>query len=120
MNNQYSSSQTNTMAIVSLISGILSWFAVPLLGAIVAIITGHMARGQIRSSFGSQTGDGMAMIGLILGYLNLIASCVLPILIFGGIVSVSTICGICGIVTEGSNLAPSYFTIPPLPLPLIP
>lgn len=113
MNNQ----QTNSMAIVSLIAGILSWFAVPLLGAIVAIITGHMARGQIRSSYGTQAGDGLAMVGLVLGYLNLIMSCVLPILIFGGVISLGGICSICGVISEsGNSFAPSYLTIPPLPL----
>ena len=115
MNSHYSS-QTNSMATISLIAGILSWFAIPLLGAIVAIITGHMARGQIRSSYGTQAGDGLAMVGLILGYLNLLMSCVLPVLIFGGVISLGGICSICGVITEGSNFAPSYLTFPPLPL----
>ncbi|WP_321167721.1 DUF4190 domain-containing protein [Alkalisalibacterium limincola] len=54
---------TNTLAIVSLVFGILAWTVVPLVGAIVAIITGHMARGELRVSMpaGHETGDGLAV-----------------------------------------------------------
>ena len=63
---------TNTMAIVSLISGIVGWTAMPILGSIVAIITGHVARSQIRKSNGQEEGSGMALAGLLLGYLSLL------------------------------------------------
>lgn len=63
--------QTSTLAIVSLVSGIVSWFLLPLIGAVVAVITGHMARREIRESLGALTGDGMAMVGMILGYIQL-------------------------------------------------
>jgi hypothetical protein len=62
-------SQTNTLAIVSLISGIVSWFAVPIVGGIVAVVTGHMAKGQIRRT--GEQGDTYATVGLVLGYLHL-------------------------------------------------
>ncbi len=117
MSHQYSpSSPTNTMAVVSLISGIVSWFALPLLGAIVAIITGHMARGQIKQSHGLEGGDGLAIVGLVLGYLNLIFSCVVPILIFGGVISVGGICSICAALSESGGLELSNVAIPPIPL----
>jgi hypothetical protein len=38
----------STAAVISLIFGIVSWFALPLIGAIVAVIAGHMARAEIR------------------------------------------------------------------------
>jgi Domain of unknown function (DUF4190) len=63
------SAQTNTLAIVSLISGIVSWFAVPVIGGIVAIITGHMAKREIRRT--GERGDTLATVGLVLGYLHL-------------------------------------------------
>lgn len=63
--------QTSTMATVSLVTGIASWVIVPLIGAIVAVITGHMARKEIRESGGQLTGDGLATAGLVLGYLQL-------------------------------------------------
>jgi hypothetical protein len=63
--------QSSTLAIVSLIAGIVSWILVPLIGAIVAVITGHMAKSEIRNSNGRLTGDGMATAGLILGYIQI-------------------------------------------------
>ena len=58
-------------ALVSLIFGILSWFAIPLIGAIVAVVAGHKARKEIQASGGQLGGSGMATAGLILGYLHL-------------------------------------------------
>jgi len=80
--------QTSTMATVSLIAGIASWVIIPLIGAIVAIITGHMAKNEIRSSNGQLTGDGMATAGLVLGYvqigLTVVACCCLAALMATG------------------------------------
>jgi hypothetical protein len=42
----------SNLAIVSLVMGILGWTLLPTLGAIVAIITGHMAKNEIRKSNG--------------------------------------------------------------------
>lgn len=84
-----STTQTSTMAIVSLVSGIISWFALPFIGSIVAVITGHMAKKEIRSSMGRLTGDGMATVGLVLGYLQLgltvlgICATVVAVVVFG-------------------------------------
>lgn len=58
----------SSLAIVSLISGILGWTIVPFIGSIVAVITGHLAKKEIRESGGTMSGDGMALAGLILGY----------------------------------------------------
>ena len=63
---------TNTAAVVSLIFGIVSWFVCPLVGGIVAVIAGHMAHGQIRSS--GEGGAGMATAGLVLGYIHIAAA----------------------------------------------
>ena len=65
--------RTSTLAIVSLVSGILSWVWLPFVGALVAVICGHLARGEIRNAApGSIEGDGMAVAGLVLGWLQLI------------------------------------------------
>jgi hypothetical protein len=63
------SAQTNTLALVSLISGIASWIIVPVVGAIVAVITGHMAKREIRRT--GEQGNTYATVGLVLGYLHL-------------------------------------------------
>lgn len=62
--------QTSTLALVSLIFGILGWFLLPFIGSIVAIFTGHMARGEIRRQPDRLEGDGLALAGLILGWLS--------------------------------------------------
>ena len=78
MNEQYNTPyippvmpHNSTMAIVSLISGIVSWFLLPFIAAIVAVITGHMAKNEIKKSGGMITGNGMATAGLVLGYIQL-------------------------------------------------
>ena len=60
--------RTNSLAVASLILGFLSLF--PVFG-ILAVVFGHMARSQIHKSEGRMKGDGMALAGLILGYLGL-------------------------------------------------
>jgi len=73
--------QTSTLAVVSLIFGILSWIVIPFIGALVAIICGHAARSEIRNAGpGAMEGDGMAIAGLILGWLQLVL-CVLAVIV---------------------------------------
>ena len=97
------------MAIVSLVLGIISWVALPLLGAIGAIITGHMARREIKQSFGSQSGDTLALVGLILGYLNLVVSCMLPLLIIGGVIGVGGLVSLCAVLSDPGSVGASAF-----------
>ncbi|MBG6084421.1 DUF4190 domain-containing protein [Zhihengliuella flava] len=52
---------TNTFAIISLVS---SFFI-----AVVGIVFGHLARKQIRET--GEAGDGLAIAGLIIGYVHL-------------------------------------------------
>ena len=79
---------TSTLAIVSLVSGLLGWSFVPWLGSIVAVITGHLARPEIRREPERLEGDGMAVAGLVLGYAMLVLSLLgllLVVLFFGGL-----------------------------------
>lgn len=81
--------QTSSFAIVSLVSGILGWTLIPLLGCIVAIITGHMARAEIRRQPDLYQGDGLAVIGLVLGYVGIamaVIAVAVFVLFFGGLV----------------------------------
>ncbi len=87
---------TSTTAVISLVSGILGWTFLPFLGSIVAIITGHMARAEIRRSNGEVQGDGMAIAGLVLGWLSValaILSVVAIILFFGGLAAFLAVVG---------------------------
>ena len=76
--------ETNALAIVSLVFGILGWVLLPFIAHLVAVVTGHIARGQIRDSAGREQGDGLALAGMILGYLGLaLAVLGLMLVVFG-------------------------------------
>ena len=80
--------RTSNLAIISLVSGILGWTILPWIASIVAIVTGHMARAEIRRSAGTIEGDGLALSGLILGYTMIAISLiglVLIVMFFGGL-----------------------------------
>ena len=53
--------QTNNLAIVSLVSGLLGWTLLPWIGSIVAIVTGHMARAEIRRRSGAARDAAMTL-----------------------------------------------------------
>lgn len=74
-----STTETSGKAVASLVCGLLS-FIFP--AAVAAVILGHISRSEIRKSSGRLTGSGMALTGLIFGYLGL--SCI-PILIIAAI-----------------------------------
>lgn len=59
----------NGMAIASLVSGIANFVFLPGIAAVLAVIFGHMARGQIRRT--GESGNGMAIAGLVLGYVGI-------------------------------------------------
>ncbi len=93
MNTPNPVAQTSVMAVASLVAGILAWVMLPVLGPIVAVITGHMARAEIRRSQGRITGDGLAIGGLVLGYLQLamvLLGILLLFLFFGGLAALAT------------------------------
>jgi type IV pilus assembly protein PilA len=70
---------TSGKAIGSLVCGILFFF---LPAAIVAVVLGHLSLSEIRQSAGRLAGRGMAIAGLVLGYLGL---SFIPILIIAAI-----------------------------------
>lgn len=72
-------SVTSGKAIASLICGI---FGIFFPSAIVAVILGHLSLSDIRRSAGRLTGRGMAIAGLIFGYLGL---AIIPVLIIAAI-----------------------------------
>src|SRR5712692_10023438 len=63
-----SAPRTAPIAIVSLVLAILSFFCGAFLTAIPAIVCGHMAWSAIKKSGGALHGKGIAIAGLILGY----------------------------------------------------
>ena len=72
-----------------MVLGIVGILAVPIVCSIAAVICGHMARSQIRQGEGRVGGDGMAMTGLITGYLGLVIYLALIAIIIVMIVQMS-------------------------------
>ena len=62
---------TSILAILSTISGAASFFVVPLIGAIAALITGYMAKSEIKKSNGMIEGEGFATAGIVMGWINI-------------------------------------------------
>jgi len=91
--------QTSSLAIISLVSAILGWTLVPWLGSLVAIITGHMARAEIRRNPDTMEGDGMAIGGLVMGWAMVALSVIgvlLVVLFFGGLIAFLAAVGLSG------------------------
>jgi type IV pilus assembly protein PilA len=62
---------TDGKATASLVLGILSLVCFGILAGIPAIILGHVSRGNIKRSMGRLSGSGMALAGLIMGYVSI-------------------------------------------------
>ena len=61
--------QTSGLAVASLVLGLMSFVTIGLTG-LPAIICGHLASARIKRSGGRLTGQGMAIAGLVTGYLG--------------------------------------------------
>jgi Domain of unknown function (DUF4190) len=65
-----STPRTNGLAIASLVLGIAQIFLC-IIGGILALVFGYIARRQIDESGGTQGGRGMAIAGIILGWIGI-------------------------------------------------
>lgn len=61
---------TSTLAMVSLVSAILGFTLVPVVGTIVALITGYMARNETRAIPPRVSGDNLATAGIVMGWIQ--------------------------------------------------
>src|SRR2546421_11803544 len=57
------------MAFVSVVLAVLSFLCVPIFPVIPAIVCGHLAWSKISKSGGALQGKGVAVVGVIVGYL---------------------------------------------------
>jgi hypothetical protein len=78
--------QTNTLAVVSLVTALIAPFGhVTGVGGlaliITSIVTGHMARAQIKKT--GENGATLALIGLIVSYVHVAVSALVLIFFFG-------------------------------------
>ena len=61
----------STLAIVSLVAALLGFTFLPVIGGIVALITGYMARNETRSIPPKASGDELATSGIIMGWIQI-------------------------------------------------
>lgn len=69
----YYRAPTNGMAITSMVLGILGCIGlIWLISPILALVFGYIAKGQIDRSEGRQEGRGMAIAGIVLGWVGIV------------------------------------------------
>ncbi|WP_345980261.1 DUF4190 domain-containing protein [Sulfurimonas sp. HSL3-2] len=91
-NTSVQTQETSVAAIISMIFGIgglfFDWwfFAIP---SVIAIITGHVARSNIKNSHGRLGGDGFAVAGLVLGYIVILLYLLIALFFVGVLASMS-------------------------------
>lgn len=71
---------TNAKAIASLVLGIGGFAVCPVIMSVAAVVLGHMARNEIGDP-PRQEGKGLALAGLILGYIALALTAILILVI---------------------------------------
>ena len=75
-------STTSGLAIASLVLSLVWIYG---LGSIAAIVFGHVALSQIKKSGGTQRGRGMAIAGLVLGYIGLVTAIIFIAIAIGNV-----------------------------------
>ena len=90
---QVAGRRINTLAVVSLVTAIVAPFGhVTGIGGltltIISIVTGHMARAQIKRT--GEEGGILALIGLIISYLHIAVTVLVVIFLFGLVVAFLT------------------------------
>jgi hypothetical protein len=74
----YIERRTNGYAIASLVLGIVNM----LVGSVLALVFGYKAIREIDESHGTQTGRGLALAGVVLGWIGLVMGVIWLILFF--------------------------------------
>lgn len=72
---QPTGTKTNTLAIISLVASLIGLFTG--IGFLVGIICGHISLSQIKKT--AEQGRGLAVAGLIIGYIGILLSIILTI-----------------------------------------
>lgn len=80
--------QTNIKAVLALVFGIVGIVALPFVGSVLAVVFGHLARNEIAAD-PSQSGDGLALAGLVMGWVMLgLLALVLAIIVIAVLIAV--------------------------------
>lgn len=79
---------TSGLAVAALVSGVAGLTLLPLVGGILAMVLGYMARRDIRDRPDEVSGDGLALAGIVMGWIS-IGLVVVGCLVFGAIAGCS-------------------------------
>ena len=100
-------------ALASLVLGILGLVLIGPLGSIPAVICGHVALSRIKKNPDALDGDGLALAGLILGYVQIgLMAIMLPLLaaiLIPAITRATASAGMVATVANGANIYKSAF-----------
>jgi len=88
---------TSGFAVASLVLGVGGLVVLPLIGSILAIIFGYMARRDIRERPDQISGSGVALAGIVTGWIG-VAFALLGLVAIGAVLG----CGLCGTLSSGS------------------
>lgn len=81
---------TNGKATASLVLGILGLAILYVIGPILALVFGHMAKNEIEASNGTQGGAGTATAGIVMGWIGIgLAVLYLVIVLIFGVTALS-------------------------------
>jgi len=94
---------TSGLAIASFILGIGGLTVLPLLGSVAAVLLGYLARSDIRRRPGEVSGDGLAVAGLVMGWLAIGAAILIYVLALLGITAGLCCLGPCGVLSISAN-----------------
>lgn len=101
----------SSTAILSLVAGILGLTLFPVIGSIVALITGPMAKREISESGGTLGGESLAQVGIILGWIG-VALTVFGVCCFGVLFALPFIMAALGLASEEwGSLLPMIFAV---------
>lgn len=81
---QPAGTKTNTLAIVALVASLIG--LVSGIGFLAGIICGHISLGQIKKT--GEQGRGLAIAGLIIGYVGIVLSIIITIVVFASLAAI--------------------------------
>ncbi len=108
-NYQRTETSTSGWAIVSLIAGIGNYIGFPVIGAVIALISGYIGKSDIEKSHGRLDGENLAKAGIILGWVGIVLallSLCLSILAIVGVIGGSI--ALCGPFGNWLQSVPTY------------
>lgn len=98
-----SSAPTSGLALASFLLGIGGLTILPLIGSVLAVLFGYMARNDIRARPTQVSGDGLATAGIVMGWVPIAATVLIAVLALLGVVAGICGFGLCGVAGSAAG-----------------